>query len=122
MGTKQIVKASLFTLILTFLAIGTIAIAGVMKEKNMEAKKKSAATTTWYYQGGNTNAEILDVNNWVSQPDGGKPHTDCDPDAEDLPCSIPGSADPTDFESELASLGVSGIMDLSPQKRPFETP
>lgn len=31
MNTKQIVKASLFTLMLTFMAIGMIAIAGVMK-------------------------------------------------------------------------------------------
>lgn len=123
MNEKNIVKASLFTLILAFMVSGMFAIAAVMnKEKPVEIKKKTPLTTTWYYQGGNTNAEILDVNNWVSQPDGGQPHTDCDPDAEDLPCSIPGSEDPTDFESELASLGVTGIMDLSPQKRPFETP
>lgn len=53
MNNKSIVKASLFTLIFAFLAIGTIAFAKeVMKNENSVEVNKTAGkkiTTEWYY-------------------------------------------------------------------------
>lgn len=48
------VKASLFTLILAFIAIGTVAIGAVMNSNKAvkEVEETSVTTTTWYFKGG----------------------------------------------------------------------
>lgn len=51
MRTKLIVKASLFTLILAFMVIGTIAIAEVMKNENVAVEKRTI-NQPWFYNSG----------------------------------------------------------------------
>lgn len=59
MKKNQIVKVSLFTLILALVAIGTIAVAAVMKKDSTVAARTSVETEktvvmeTWYFTGGN---------------------------------------------------------------------
>ncbi|WP_286778653.1 MULTISPECIES: hypothetical protein [Sphingobacterium] len=119
MKNKFAVKASLFTLILALLAIGTYAAGVVMKNDN--DKKEVKFTTTWFYKGGNSNAEILNVDNW-ERSDTGSPHEQCD-QGTDLPCSVNNAPEnESDFQDYLNSRGVSGIMQDSPTKRPYVTP
>lgn len=56
MNTKFIVKASLFTLILAFMAIGMIAIAEVMKREQPTEVERMVVLETWYFTGGDPNS------------------------------------------------------------------
>src|SRR5690606_23897721 len=52
MKKTKLVKASLFTLILAFMAIGTVAIAKEVMKKGIPVKEKRAVTQIWNYNGG----------------------------------------------------------------------
>lgn len=78
------VKASLFTLILAFIAIGTVAIGAVMNSNKAvkEVEETSVTTTTWYFTGGEHD-DPLDPDNYSLTP----PATACDHVKEQI-CEI----------------------------------
>lgn len=65
MTIHQIVKASLFTLILAFMVIGTIAIAEVMKKEQPVGEERAVATQTWYFVGD----DPYDPNDYSDEPE-----------------------------------------------------
>lgn len=80
----NIVKLSLFTLILAFIAIGTIAVAKVMnKEKTVEVEQVMA-TETWYFNGATNpaNNDPLDASQYSQTPS-----HECDSEVETI-CTI----------------------------------
>lgn len=69
MKTKQIVKASLFTLILAFFAIGTIAYAkAVMKKENVKDVETTLVFQTWRFTGAVDNDPTNPLNYTLEQP------------------------------------------------------
>lgn len=69
MRTVSTVKASLFTLIFAFLAIGMIANASVTKkEKAVKETAKTVVLETWYFTGGEGD-DPTDPSNYTDNPD-----------------------------------------------------
>ncbi|MCY4779645.1 hypothetical protein ORI89_08275 [Sphingobacterium sp. UT-1RO-CII-1] len=68
MRTIKSVKASLFTLIFAFLAIGLIANTSVMnKEKAVKETAKTVVLETWYFTGGESD-DPTDPSNYTDDP------------------------------------------------------
>lgn len=68
MRTVSTVKASLFTLIFAFLAIGMIANASVTKkEKTVKETAKTVVLETWYFTGGESD-DPTDPSNYTDDP------------------------------------------------------
>lgn len=79
------VKMSLFTLILTFMLIGMIAVKGVTKKVQVPAVEPELDLKTWYYVSG----DPLDPENYQMTP-----FKDCD-DFEEVICYLEAPADPS---------------------------
>lgn len=85
MNEKNIVKASLFTLILAFMVSGMFAIAAVMnKEKTVEVTEKTVVMETWYFNGATNpaNNNPLDATQYSQTPS-----HECDREVETI-CTI----------------------------------
>ena len=67
MVSNQKVKALLFTLILAFIAIGTITVAAVMKKEKPVEVEQVMATQTWYFTG----TDPLDPDHYSDEEDPG---------------------------------------------------
>lgn len=78
------VKASLFTLILAFIAIGTVAIGAVMNSNKAvkEIEETSVTTTTWYFKG-TSMSEVFTATEWQDTP---IDLSDCSTKENPLPC------------------------------------
>ncbi len=112
MKHKFAVKASLFTLILALLAIGTYAASVVMK-KDLPSTVK--ASTTYYYNGPSTNLEsnVMDPANW--SPSQNSNFTCGQPTK--IPCSLDVPSDKS-IEQHLDDLGtLSGVQSATPTRR-----
>lgn len=107
------VKASLFTLILALLAIGTFAAVAVMKKNETPVVAK--ASTTFYYNGPSTNlaTNVMNPNNWSPSQDSG---FTCGQPTE-IPCSLDVPSDKT-IEDHLEDLdNLAAVQEASPSKR-----
>lgn len=78
------VKASLFTLILAFIAIGTVAIGAVMNSNKAvkEVEETSVTTTTWYFTGTSI-SEVFTASKWQNTD---PMNTSCTDEPRPLPC------------------------------------
>lgn len=92
MRTNQIVKASLFTLILALMAIGTMAIAEVMKKEKPVKEERAVATVTWYFNPSEPTQNPNLPSNYTLNPPAG---VSCGGDS-DILCSIRDIANPAD--------------------------
>lgn len=106
------VKASLFTLILALLAIGTYAASVVMKKDVSSVVK---ASTTYYYNGPSTNlsTNVMDPANW--SPSQNSSFTCGQP--TDIPCSLDVPSDQS-IDEHLDDLGsLSAVQSAAPSRR-----
>ncbi|QRY57198.1 hypothetical protein [Sphingobacterium siyangense] len=111
-NNKFAVKASLFTLILALLAIGTYAAVAVMK-KNVPSVVKTS--TTYYYNGPSTNlsTNVMDPANW--SPSQNSSFTCGQP--TDIPCSLDVPSDQS-IDEHLDDLGsLSAVQSAAPSRR-----
>jgi len=106
------VKASLFTLILALLAIGTYAASVVMKKDIPSIVK---ASTTYYYNGPSTNLEsnVMDPANWSPSQNS---NFTCGPQTE-IPCSLDVPSDKS-INEHLDDLGdLEGVQSATSTRR-----
>lgn len=106
MNKKNIVKLSLFTLILAFIAIGTIAVAKVMnKEKPVEVTDKAVVMEIWEFTG----ADDPEENNPLDPLQYSKSENpSCDNETETV-CSLSAPANPTVLSQPDLEHTVPGI-------------
>lgn len=90
---------------------------GIMSFQQNQMPNPEVKLDTWHYLGGSGEGQILDKDKWVRASDNGSPHLQCG-NGFALPCTIPGPADPDEFQEYLDELGVDGVMDESTSKRP----
>jgi len=112
MKNKFAVKASLFTLILALLAIGTFAAVAVMKKDVVSVDKVS---TTYYYNGPSTNlaSNVMNPANW--SPSQNSSFTCGQP--TEIPCSLDVPSDKS-IEEHLDDLGdLAGVQSATPTRR-----
>lgn len=106
------VKASLFTLILALLAIGTYAAVAVMK-KEVPAVVK--ASTTYYYNGPSSNLEsnVMNPTNWSPSQNS---NFTCGQSTK-IPCSldVPANQSIADHLDELGD--IEAVRDANPSRR-----